>query len=119
MIGFPCNQFQSQEPFSNADIKSSMRKKYNVTFQLMDKCDVNGPRTHDVFKYLRGNSRELQSRKDPTKMLQIPWNFCKWILDENGKIHMYLNPTVSLFNTYDLIEHLLGGQPSKAAPLIS
>lgn len=37
---------------------------------------------------------------------EIPWNFCRWILDMNGKVHMYMNPTVGLHNAYELIEYL-------------
>lgn len=63
-----------------------MPKKYGVEFPLMDKISVNGEKTHEVFKYLRGNSKELISKRDPNKMLQVPWNFCKWIVDKNGKV---------------------------------
>jgi len=73
----------------------------------MDKVHVNGEETHEVFKYLRGNSKELISKRDPNKMLKIPWNFCKWIVDKNGKVEQYLNPTIQLHTCYELIEFLL------------
>jgi glutathione peroxidase-family protein len=37
---------------------------------------------------------------------EVPWNFCRWIIDMNGKVHMYMNPTVDLHNAYELIEYL-------------
>jgi len=40
-------------------------------------------------------------------MLQIPWNFCRWVIDREGKVQMYLNPTVNLQAASELIEFLL------------
>jgi glutathione peroxidase-family protein len=40
-------------------------------------------------------------------MLKIPWNFCKWIVDKNGKVEQDLNPTIQLHTCYELIEFLL------------
>ena len=73
----------------------------------MDKIDVNGPNAHSVFRYLRGNTKELINKKDPARMNQLPWNFCRWVVDRDGKIQMYLNPTVQLASAYDLIEYLI------------
>lgn len=93
IIAFPCSQFLNQEPKPNSEIKRDVESKFGVSFPLMDKCDVNGPEAHPVFRYLRGNTKELISKKDPKKMLQIPWNFCRWVLDSKGKVQQYLNPT--------------------------
>ena len=62
----------------------------------MDKIDVNGSGTHDVFMYLRSNTKELISTKDSARILELPWNFCRWIVDKKGRVQMYLNPTVDL-----------------------
>jgi glutathione peroxidase-family protein len=40
-------------------------------------------------------------------MTALPWNFCRWVVDRNGKIQMYLNPTIKLDTAFDLIEHFL------------
>ena len=69
VIGFPSNDFQNQEPFGNAKIKADMAARYGVNFQLMDKINVNGPNTHQVFQYLKGNSKELISKRDANKIL--------------------------------------------------
>ena len=73
----------------------------------MEKCFVNGPNAHDVFKFLRSNTPQLQSRKYPGRILELPWNFCRWVIDRNGKIQMYMNPTIQMHTCYELIEHLL------------
>lgn len=73
----------------------------------MDKVLVNGPETHDVFMYLRANSPELISQQDPSRVLELPWNFCKWICNADGEVQKYLNPTLHLQGYYDLIEYLL------------
>ena len=93
IIGFPCGQFLNQEAKTNEQIKQVHAEKFKVRFPLMDKVDVNGPNAHDVFKWLRSNTKELQSRKQPGRILQLPWNFCKWVVDKEGRIQMYLNPT--------------------------
>jgi glutathione peroxidase-family protein len=52
----------------------------------MDKCDVNGPDAHEVFQYLRANTKELISKRDPNQMLKLPWNFCRWVVDKDGRV---------------------------------
>lgn len=73
----------------------------------MDKVLVNGPDANEVFKWLRSNTKELQSRKRPGQILELPWNFCRWVVDRQGKIQMYMNPTIQLHTCYELVEHLL------------
>ena len=52
ILAFPCNQFGKQEPGSNADIKEFV-KQYKVEFLLFDKINVNGPRAHPLWKWLK------------------------------------------------------------------
>jgi len=73
---------------------------------MTDKIEVNGPGAHDVFKYLRGNTKEMINKENPTTVKLVPWNFCRWITDEKGKVQMYMNPTVALHNCYELVEFL-------------
>jgi len=84
----------------------------------MDKCNVNGPNAHEAFKWLRSNTKELQSRKNPGRVLELPWNFCRWVVDRDGKIQMYLNPTIQLHTSYELIEHLLELKKPKPLKLL-
>ena len=62
----------------------------------MDKVHVNGPNTHEVFMYLRCSTKELTNYKDPSRVLEVPWNFCRWLVDSNGKVQMYMNPAIGL-----------------------
>src|SRR5258707_1109471 len=52
VLGFPCNQFGSQEPLSNETMEATCKINHGVTFPLFEKIEVNGPHTHPVFKYL-------------------------------------------------------------------
>ena len=56
ILAFPCNQFMSQEPGSNAEIKAFARDLYSAEFPLFAKTEVNGANTCEVYKYLRNNS---------------------------------------------------------------
>lgn len=55
ILAFPCNQFMKQEPKSEKEIKE-FASQYGVKFQLFKKIEINGPNTHDVYKYLKWNS---------------------------------------------------------------
>ena len=77
IIGFPCNQFMSQEPESNETMETSCLLKYGVTFQLMSKTKVNGPNAHPVFKYLKNELSELFGSR-------IKWNFTKFLITNEG-----------------------------------
>jgi glutathione peroxidase len=78
ILGFPCNQFGSQEPLSNEAMEETCKINHGVTFPLFEKIDVNGPNTHPVFKYLKNRLGGLFGSK-------IKWNFTKFLLDANGK----------------------------------
>jgi glutathione peroxidase len=73
VLGFPCNQFGQQEPGTEAEIKKFCESKYNVTFPLFSKIDVNGPQTHPLYSYLKDG-------KD------IGWNFTKFLVDKKGRV---------------------------------
>ena len=60
----------------------------------MEVCEVNGKNTHEVFKYLRNNCKELyDSQKKRTK--EIPWNFSKFLINREGKLLKYYNPRIN------------------------
>lgn len=73
---------------------------------MSDKVDVNGQYAHDVFKYLRGNTKELIDKRKKNMIERIPWNFCRWVVDKEGQVQMYLNPTMQIHNCYPLVEKL-------------
>ena len=56
IMGFPCNQFMGQESKCEADIEKVLRDKFKIKFQVFSKIEVNGPKCHPVYSYLRQNS---------------------------------------------------------------
>lgn len=78
VLAFPCNQFGNQEPGSNEEIKNFCSSKYNVTFRLFDKIDVNGSNKSPLYAILTDNP--VTGKGD------IKWNFEKFIIGKNGKI---------------------------------
>lgn len=79
ILGFPCNQFKEQEPGSDKDIKTFCESKYGVKFDLFSKIDVNGGKTHPLYKFLKG------SLKDDVGKGDIGWNFTKFLVDRQGR----------------------------------
>src|ERR1022692_759598 len=78
VLGFPCNQFGGQEPGTNEQIKQFCASKYQVTFPLFDKIEVNGPNRHPLYLALAG--------KDSPYPGDIKWNFSKFLIGRDGKI---------------------------------
>ncbi len=78
VLGFPCNQFGGQEPGTNEQIKEFCSSKYQVTFPLFDKIEVNGPNRHPLYLALAG--------KDSPFPGDIKWNFSKFLIGRDGKI---------------------------------
>lgn len=107
MIGFPTNQFLELEPGSPAEIIAFARDTMQAKFPIMMKTDVNGPNAHAVFKHLRRNSPEFYNEKTG-KIKNIPWNWAKFILDDQGNIIAYQHPRESLYHKIDLIEEKCG-----------
>jgi glutathione peroxidase len=78
ICGFPCNQFGSQEPGTDAEIKQFCTSKYDVTFPMFDKLEVNGGDRHPLYVALAG--------KDSPFPGDIRWNFTKFLIGRDGKI---------------------------------
>lgn len=78
---------------------------------------MHGPNAHPVFRYLRSHTQELVDPKDRSKLLQIPWNFCKWLVDRRGRVHKYMDPTEQLPEMYELIETLLTNKKLTQQPV--
>ncbi len=86
VLGFPCNQFGNQEPGSNAEIKEFCSLKFNVSFPMFDKLDVNGEHRHPLYVALAG--------KDSPFPGDIGWNFTKFIIGRDGRILHRFAPNV-------------------------
>ncbi|GAB4028864.1 glutathione peroxidase [Spirosoma koreense] len=86
VLGFPCDQFAQQEPETNDTLEAVCKLNHGVTFQLLEKCAVNGVHTHPVFKYLK---HELGGFLGSS----IKWNFTKFLIDRSGKPVKRFAPT--------------------------
>ncbi|MBS0204940.1 MAG: glutathione peroxidase [Planctomycetes bacterium] len=80
VLGFPCNQFGSQEPGTEEDIVKFCQSKYNVSFDMFAKIDVNGADASPVYKTL------TQKETDPKFAGDIKWNFEKFLIGRDGSI---------------------------------
>ena len=87
MLGFPCNQFGSQEPGNEAEIQSFCSLTYDVSFPLFAKVDVNGADAHPLYRYLKHERPGLLGTE------AIKWNFTKFLVDRNGQVIQRYAPT--------------------------
>ncbi|EGR31669.1 hypothetical protein IMG5_104650 [Ichthyophthirius multifiliis] len=90
ILAFPANQFMSQEPWDPPQIKDFVITKFGVDFPLFGKVDVNGENSHEVYKYLRNNSCLYDPATEKAK--NIPWNFGKFLINKEGKVHRFYTP---------------------------
>lgn len=80
VLGFPCNQFASQDPGSNEEIGAFCQKNYGVTFPMHAKVDVNGKAAHPLFVELKEKAPGILGSKP------IKWNFTKFLVDREGRV---------------------------------
>ena len=80
VLGFPCNQFLSQEPDSENEIRKFCSLKYDVTFPMFAKVDVNGPHAHPLFEHLKAAAPGTFGTRG------IKWNFTKFLLGRDGSV---------------------------------
>jgi glutathione peroxidase len=80
ILGFPCNQFGQQEPGNEDEIKRFCSQTYQVTFPMFARIDVNGPRTHPLYQYLKQQQPGILGTET------IKWNFTKFLLDRQGRV---------------------------------
>jgi glutathione peroxidase len=88
ILGFPCDQFASQEFQEDEKIQNFCKLNYGVTFPVFSRIDVNGSKTHPLFKYLKDKLPGFLGTK------QIKWNFTKFLIDRNGKPVKRIAPNV-------------------------
>ena len=89
IIGFPANNFMSQEPGTNKEIAEFCEKNYGVTFKMMSKISVKGNDMHPLYKWLTSKSENGVMDSD------VKWNFQKYLIDENGKlVNVYYSKTL-------------------------
>jgi glutathione peroxidase len=89
IIGFPANNFMSQEPGTNEEIKQFCTEKYQVTFPMMQKISVKGDDIDPIYKWL--TTKSLNGKMDA----EISWNFQKFMIDEKGNLVDMASPRTS------------------------
>ncbi|MFC5520306.1 glutathione peroxidase [Polaromonas jejuensis] len=80
VLGFPCNQFGSQDPGNDDEISAFCQVNYGVSFPMMSKIEVNGPTAHPLYKWLTAEAPGLLGSKG------IKWNFTKFLVGKDGQV---------------------------------
>ncbi|KAI9875272.1 MAG: hypothetical protein M1823_007512 [Watsoniomyces obsoletus] len=80
MLGFPCNQFNSQDPGSNDEIQDFCQVNYVVSFPVLGKTEVNGEKAEPVYEWMKNEKPGLMGLK------RIKWNFEKFLIDRHGHV---------------------------------
>ena len=89
ILGFPANDFKEQEKGSDAEIASFCKLNFGVSFPLMKKSSVlKGANQNKIFTWLTEASKNGWNNQQPT------WNFCKFIVDEQGRLTNYFESTI-------------------------
>lgn len=87
ILGFPCNQFGSQDPGSDGEIEEFCQLNYGVSFPMFSKIDVNGSQAHPLYDYLKSEAKGLLGSKN------IKWNFTKFLINKQGEVVKRYAPT--------------------------
>jgi len=101
VLGFPCNQFGSQEPGSAAEIGAFCEKNYGVSFPLFAKINVNGDQADPLFRFLKTEAPGLLGSK------AIKWNFTKFLIRKDGTVFKRYAPQTKPEEMISDIEALL------------
>lgn len=80
VLAFPCNQFGHQEPGSASEIQQFCTTRYNVSFPVFAKIEVNGTNAHPLYRYLKDEKPGVMGTR------AIKWNFTKFLVDRSGHV---------------------------------
>ena len=86
IVGFPANNFHSQEPGTNEEIATFCQLNYGVTFPMMDKISVKGDDMSPVYQFL------TQKSKNGLEDSEVKWNFQKYLINEKGELEKVIDP---------------------------
>ena len=87
ILGFPCNQFKGQESGTNEEIQFFCTEKYDVSFNVFNKIDVNGKDADPFYNFLKNERPGIMGTKN------IKWNFSKFLVNKNGEVIKRYGPT--------------------------
>ncbi|MFJ8019427.1 glutathione peroxidase [Streptomyces sp. NPDC096311] len=121
ILGFPCNQFGGQEPGTDEEIQDFCSTKFDVTFPVFGKVDVNGADAAPLFTYLRGQARGdfgpdngflfehiKKIRPEAIGTDEVKWNFTKFLVAKDGTVLRRYEPTVTPEEIRSDLDELLG-----------
>jgi glutathione peroxidase len=89
IVGVPANNFGSQEPGTNQEIKTFCTTKYNVTFPMMSKVSVKGDDKAPLYQFLTDKAANPQTGGE------IQWNFTKFLIGPDGRVSARFEPAVT------------------------
>jgi glutathione peroxidase len=101
VLGFPCNQFGAQEPGDAAEIASFCSLTYDVSFPMFGKIEVNGPKAHPLYAWLKTKKKGLLGSE------AIKWNFTKFLIGRDGEPVERFAPTTTPQALESAVEALL------------
>ena len=87
ILGFPCNQFKAQESGTNEEIQFFCTEKYDVSFNVFSKIDVNGQDADPFYEFLKNERPGIMGTKN------IKWNFSKFLVNKSGEVVKRYGPT--------------------------
>lgn len=91
ILAFPCNQFANQEPLNDEETSRFIRKKFNVTFPIMKKVNVNGKEASKLYTFMK------KKCKTPIGFEGVRWNFEKFLINRKGfVVNRYMSETTPL-----------------------
>jgi len=100
VLGFPCNQFNNQDPGTDDEISEFCQKNYGVRFPMFSKIDVKGENAHPLFKYLTSEEKGMVTKN-------IKWNFTKFLVNKEGDVVNRFAPQTKPENIKEDIEKIL------------
>ena len=101
VLGFPCNQFLSQDPGNDDDISQFCSLNYGVDFPMFSKIEVNGSGTHPLYQFLKKQAKGLMGSE------KVKWNFTKFLVGRDGQVVRRYPPTAKPQDIRSDIEKLL------------
>jgi glutathione peroxidase len=102
VLGFPCNQFRGQESGTNEEIQLFCSEKYDVSFNIFNKINVNGDKAEPFYDFLKNERPGILGTKN------IKWNFSKFLVNKNGEVVNRYGPSTKPEDIESDIIALLG-----------
>lgn len=84
ILAFPCNQFGSQEPGNETEIRQFCTISYEVSFPLFAKIEVNGPGENPIYTWLKEQDARIQGAEHD--IIPVKWNFTKFLVNRKGEL---------------------------------